>query len=129
METASGGLLAAKCQGREWLASVIIAKDLRDAGRLCAAETAGDMAQAAQQLAARLNKLHGTDFSLVQLYQGTADDYRRQDSRIVLYNCLLTDAGAFHNQHTLAGAAQTKQNQAALLSLDLLRRTLQNKCL
>lgn len=129
LETASGGMLAAKCHGREWLASVTIAKDLQHAGRLCNTETMGDMAQAAQQLANRLKQLQDTDLALVQVYLGSADDYRRPSGRIVLYNCLLTDTGVFHSQQNLAGAAQTKQNQAALFSLDLIRRTLQNSCL
>lgn len=128
LETASGGMLAAKCHGREWLSSAMIAKDLQHAGKLCDTETMGDMAQAAQQLAKSLKQLQGTNLALVQLYQGSADDYRRPSGRIVLYNCLLTDSGVFHSQQNLAGATQTKQNQAALFSLDLIRRTIQNSC-
>lgn len=131
METASGGLLAAKCRGRDWLAAVSIAKDAVGAARQLAVEpdSAGDLAAAAERLASRLMRLQNVDFALVQLFQGTPDDYRRKDKRIVLYNCLQTGAGAVHAQHSLSGGAQTKQNQAALLSLDLLRRTLQNPCL
>jgi len=139
LETASGGLLAAKCQAREWLASAIIAKDLASAAGLFGAhpelleecQTASrdnDIAGAAQCLAAELKRQQPAELVLVQLFAGSLDDYRRQDRSIVLYNCLQTGAGAYQSQHRLSGAPQTKQNQAALLSLDLLRRYLQNKC-
>lgn len=131
LETASGGLLAAKCQGRDWLETALIAKDIAGATRQLAVEPdgEGDLANAAERLANRLKQLQGADIALVQLFQGSRDDYRQKDQPITLYNCLQTGAGVFHRQQTLSGAAQTKQNQAALLSLDLLRRTLQNQCL
>ena len=139
LETASGGLLAAKCQGRDWLASAMIAKDLASAAgsfTVCSESVEGiqtsvqdnDVAGVAQCLAAELKRQQQTELALVQLFAGSPDDYRRQDRSIVLYNGLQTDAGAYQSQHRLSGAPQTKQNQAALLSLDLLRRYLQNKC-
>ncbi|MCQ8105090.1 molybdopterin-binding protein [Methylomonas sp. SURF-2] len=131
LESASGGLLAAKCHGRDWLAAAFIARDTAGAFRQLAVEpdSEGDLAKAAERLAKRLLELHSADFALVQLFQGTQDDYRHKDKSISLYNCLLSRAGVFHRQHTVSGGAQIKQNQAALLSLDLLRRTLQNPCL
>lgn len=147
LETASGGLLAAKCQCRAWLKSATIAKNLAGAAGLfadrpdpfdCAQEppVAGrnllelqnDAVETARRLAAGLRRQQRTDLALVQLFQGSHDDYRRQDGSIVLYNGLKTDTGFYQSQHRLAGVAQTKQNQAALLSLDLLRRYLQHKC-
>lgn len=130
LETASSGLLAAKCQGKDWLETVLIAKD-----SLCAAQQLAvqvndeELTAHAECLVSELKQQQNTDFALVQLYSGTQIDYQRKDKTIVLYNCLKTDAGVFHRQHTLGGGAQTKQNQAALLSLDLLRRYLQNTCL
>ncbi|MCK9608264.1 MAG: molybdopterin-binding protein [Methylomonas sp.] len=131
LETASGGALAAKCQGRGWLETALIAKNVTDASRQLAIEPDSDedLAKTAECLASRLMRLQGVDFALIQLFQGSRDDYQQKDMPITLYNCLQTGAGVFHRQQTLSGAAQTKQNQAALLSLDLLRRTLQNKCL
>ena len=130
LETASGGLLAAKCQGQDWLVAALIAKDNAGAIRQLALERSGDdPAEIIRLLATQLKRQQSTNLALVQLYLGTQDDYRHKDRHIVLYNCLQTDAGVYQSQHTLAGAAQTKQNQAALLSLDLLRRYLQNRCL
>ncbi len=130
METASHGLLAAKCLGRDWLETCLIAKDNAHASRQMANDAAdGDPAEMAQTLAVRLKQQSRADFALVQLYQGTQDDYQNQHKAIVLYNGLQTDTGFLQSRHTLAGGALTKQNQAALLSLDLLRRHLQNSCL
>jgi competence/damage-inducible protein CinA-like protein len=128
LETASHGLLAAKCLGKDWLQTTLIAKDSLQAAEQWAVQV-DDLATLAESLAAQLKQQQQTDFALVQLYSGTQIDYQRKDKTIVLYNCLQTDAGVFHRQHTLGGGAQTKQNQAALLSLDLLRRYLQNTCL
>ena len=130
LETASGGLLAAKCQGKNWLETAFISKDnFRAARQLAVPDNTDDAAALAECLAGALKQQQKTDFALIQLYSGTQIDYQRKDKTIVLYNCLQTDAGVFHRQHTLGGGAQTKQNQAALLSLDLLRRYLQNTCL
>lgn len=131
LETASGGLLAAKCFGRDWLDTALIAKDSADAARQLAvdAEVGEDLRKTAERLTSLLMQLQDADFALVQLFQGSQDDYRQKDKCISLYNCLKTGAGFFHRQQTLSGGAHTKQNQAALLSLDLLRRTLQNPCL
>ncbi|QPK61857.1 competence/damage-inducible protein A [Methylomonas sp. LL1] len=129
LETASGGLLAAKCQGRDWLETAYIAKDMADAIQQLQIDAGDDPSAIAQTLATQLKQRQNTDLALVQLYVGSQDDYRRKDGRIVLYNCLQTGTGSYQSQQTLAGAAQTKQNQAALLSLDLLRRRLQNRCL
>lgn len=130
LETASYGLLAAKCLGRDWLEISLIEKDTTHAARQWSVDYANDdPAELTRMLAARLKQQYRTDFALIQLYQGSQDDYQRRDKAIVLYNCLQTSTGIQQSQHTLAGAALTKQNQAALLSLDLLRRYLQNSCL
>ena len=130
LETASGGLLAAKCQGKDWLETAVIAKDNPHAARQFSVQAnIDDVTALAERVARALKHQQQTDSALVQLYLGTQNDYQRKDKTIVLYNCLYTDAGVLHRQHTLGGGAQTKQNQAALLSLDLLRRYLQNTCL
>ena len=50
-----------------------------------------------------------------------------KESQITLYNVLLTPEGLFHQTHTLNGVIERKQNKAAMLGLDLLRRYLQQK--
>jgi len=135
LETASGGLLAAKCQGRDWLESAMIAKDSIDAAGLLTVrsehqipDSENDTTETVRHLAGELRRQRRTDLALVQLFQGSSDDYRHQGGSIVLYNGLQTGTGFYYSRHRLSGIPQTKQNQAALLSLDLLRRYLQDKC-
>ena len=129
LETASGGALAAKCRGRDWLETTLIVKDAATAVRQLALPAANaDYAQLAERLAQTLKQQTQADLALVQLFIGTQEDYQRKDKTLILYNCLYTQSGGTQTQHTLGGVAHSKQNQAALLSLDLLRRYLQNKC-
>lgn len=128
LETASHGLLAAKCQGREWLVAAMTAKDAEQAGRqLDVTAEDGELPALAESLALALQQRQQTPLALVQLFAGSAQDVGRNDKSVVLYNCLLTRTGALHKQHILGGHGT--QNQAAMLSLDLIRRYLQQPCL
>lgn len=120
LETASGGLLAAKCQGREWLQAAFVAKDGRQAARqLGLSIDKDDLDEVARHLAYGLSA-YGADIELVQLYRLEADGFR-------LYNYLQTADSVQHRQHFLFGSP-FNQTQAAVLTLDLLRRYLQHSC-
>jgi hypothetical protein len=84
------------------------------------------LAKSATELAAYLLQHQAIDWQLVQLYSGSLTD---KDQPIVLYNALQTPEALHQTSMTVAGSAQTKQNQAALMGLDLLRRTLNHSCL
>jgi nicotinamide-nucleotide amidase len=130
LETATQGLLAAKCVTQPWLRNAEICLDLAQISRKWRIDTeGGDLAFIAQAIAVELQVKSHTDLALVQLYSGDDLDYQQKDRPIVLYNALSTESGVFASRHTVAGPLKTKQNQAALLALDLLRRFLQNKCL
>jgi hypothetical protein len=130
LETASQGLLAGKCLGHNWLTSVEVNLDWgHNAGSWSGEPGAGDLQPIAQVWAEQLKAREQTDFALVQLYSGSAADYRDKDKTIVLYNALATPSGVVSTQLNAHGTLKHKQNQAALLALDLLRRYLQNKCL
>ncbi len=116
LETASQGLIAARCLRRDWLKSVSIQLQTLDDTSV-------------EQLASQLQQSQQTDLALVQLYTGTASDYRDKQQAIVLYNALQTPDGIFSSQNTIAGSQTYKQTQAAIMALDLLRRYLQNSCL
>jgi molybdopterin-biosynthesis enzyme MoeA-like protein len=128
LETASQGQLAAKCLGCNWLRRVEINLDW---GRNTVAGEAGggEVLPIAKIWAEQLKAREQTDFALVQLFTGSAADYRDKDKTIVLYNALATPSGVVSTQLNAHGTLKHKQNQAALLALDLLRRYLQNKCL
>lgn len=130
LETASQGLVAAKCVGREWLQAAEISLDIRQTVQDWHIETdLNNPTGSAQILAAQLKIRRQTDLALVQLYAGDQSDYRDKDRTIVLYNALATPNGVVSSQIHAFGPGKYKQNQATLLVLDLLRRYLQDKCL
>jgi competence/damage-inducible protein CinA-like protein len=123
-ETASQGLIAAKCIGQPWLVSSFFSHT-----KTAIEMSADDCLNTAAKTARKLQQREKTDLTLVQLYQGSAEQFQQKDHSIVLYNVLLTPDGDRHSERTVSGPQQRKQNQATMLALDLLRRYLQNKCL
>ena len=128
VETASQGLLAAKCVGLEWLVSAIYEQSTAKSGQSLIAETATEQLLAtAKAIAIDKQKASGADFVLVQLVTGDNKTMHNKDKSIVIYNTLLTGDTFHQTSHSIAGPIKRKQNQAALLALDLLRRYLQHK--
>jgi len=128
IETASQGLLAAKCPGATWLKSALFEQSLTALGqRLSVDVDANDLAATGARLAKALRAQNLADFVLVQLYEGSPEQFEDKDRTIILYNTLLTQDSLQQNRHNLGGPQGRKQNQAALLGLDLLRRHLQNR--
>lgn len=119
-ETATQGLIAAKCIGYDWLYC-------SNYQQMNFPEQA-DLIQQATALANKLKQQNNTDLVLVQLYQGDKSQFQDKKQSIVIYNVLITPEGIFQNTHILAGPIKRKQNQAAIRALDLLRRFLQKKC-
>jgi nicotinamide-nucleotide amidase len=128
IETASQGLLAAKCIGMPWLLGTLFDRSLDSlAQRFAVPAHHDDLMATAKEIADAMKKSGGGDFALVQLYTGDDDTFHDKDQPIVLYNVLLTEDGFYQSTQTVAGPIKRKQNQAALLALDLLRRYLQHK--
>lgn len=127
IETASQGLMAAKCIGHDWLRFVQFSANVAiTAERWGCSYFPDDLAQSAIELAAYLQQHQAIDWQLVQLYSGSMTD---KEQAIVLYNALQTPEALHQTSMTVAGSTQTKQNRAALMGLDLLRRTLNHSCL
>ncbi len=61
---------------------------------------------------------------LVQLYTGDPEALIDKNLAIQVLTVLSVDKTFYESTHTLLGPITRKQNQAALLSLDLLRRYL-----
>ncbi|MDD1613987.1 MAG: competence/damage-inducible protein A [Methylococcaceae bacterium] len=130
VETASQGLLAAKCVGSEWLLSAIYEQSTSRLGQNMIAEAGTESLMAsAKAIALDLQKTSRADFVLIQLYAGDNKALHDKDKSIVVYNTLLTGDTFHQATHSIAGPIKRKQNQAALLALDLLRRYLQHKAL
>ncbi len=128
VETASQGLLAAKCIGKDWLLETRYEQSLQKLCRkLTVTDNTNDLPATAQAIANEIHKTGTADFVLVQLYSGDKSTFHDKDQAIILYNTLLTKDGFFQTTGSVAGPIERKQNQAALLALDLLRRYLQQK--
>ncbi|MGZ8174162.1 MULTISPECIES: competence/damage-inducible protein A [Methylobacter] len=128
VETASQGLLAAKCIGLPWLLETRYEQSLERLGqKLAVTVNANDLIATAQAVASAIKKTGAADFVLVQLHAGDNKTFHDKDQSIILYNTLLTGDGFHQTTHSVAGPIKRKQNQAALLALDLLRRYLQHK--
>jgi nicotinamide-nucleotide amidase len=128
VETVSQGLLAAKCVGSEWLLSSIYQQSTSKLPQNPLAETDSEnLIAAAKAIAIDIKKNSGADFVLVQLVAGDNKTLLDKDKSIAIYNTLLTGDTFHQASHSIAGPIKRKQNQAALLALDLLRRYLQNK--
>ncbi|TAN69084.1 MAG: competence/damage-inducible protein A [Methylobacter sp.] len=128
VETASQGLLAAKCIGLPWLLETRFEQSQQRLGQKLAIDVnADDLMASAQAIAAEIDKTGDADFVLVQLYAGDKQTFHDKDQAIILYNTLLTRDGFHQTTHSVVGPIKRKQNQAALLALDLLRRYLQHK--
>ena len=117
-ETVSQGLIAAKCIAKPWLISSTYKQSLIPM-------TENDYLEAARQLALKIQQQEKTDLVLVQLYRGNKQQLQQKEQNIQLYNLLLTPDGIQKSEFTVGGSAKRKQNQAAILALDLLRRYLQ----
>lgn len=127
VETASQGLLAAKCIGLPWLLETRYEQSLPRLAQKLDVTIADDLALAGEHTAAAIRKNSGADFVLAQLCADSLQAFHNKDQVILLYNTLLTADGCYHAVHSLAGPIDVKQNQAALQALDLLRRFLQHK--
>jgi len=121
LESASGGLLSAKCHGKEWLAAAFVAGDCKQAARQLGLTLESDTPDQAARFLAYGLSAYGSDIELVQLVQRDQGGYR-------LYNYLQTEGTVRQQQHFLFGG-HFNQTQSAILALDLLRRYLQPTCL
>jgi len=123
-ETASQGLIAAKCLAQPWLISSVYNQSLQQQTEKLAI---ADYLNAAVSIAENRQQQDGTQLVLVQLYEGNTEQFQQKDQSIKLFTLLLTPSGVIHKQRSIAGSSARKQNQAAIYALDLLRRYLQNK--
>lgn len=122
IETVSQGLLAAKCIESEWLLSAGYEHSLRRLkAKFGITEDNDDLMIIAKAIAQQLQQ-QGVDFALVQLYGEDRAVLYDKDKSIVVHTVLLAGDHHQHAVHSISGTVQRKQKQAALMSLDVLRR-------
>ncbi len=124
VETVSHGLLAAKCVGYDWLV-----KASYEQGVIQSAQALGsaELLDTAKGLARDVQEKTRVTSVLVQLYSGGKEALRDKDQSISVLSILLVGEVFYESTHSVVGSLNRKQNQAALLTLDLLRRYLQGK--
>ncbi len=124
IETASHGLLAAKCVGYDWLIQASYEKSVAVSTQKLNAE---ELMAIAKNLALKTQENTRASAILVQLYTGDPGALRDKNKSIQVLSFLLIDKAFYQTTHFILGPISRKQNQATLLSLDLLRRYLQDK--
>jgi competence/damage-inducible protein CinA-like protein len=122
IETASQGLLAAKCNGRPWLQAACFEQALLTS---VLGFSADQLFETAKALALEKQPRSEADLLLIQLFAESYQHYCDKSQSITVVSYLLARAGQCQTIHTIAGPANHKQNQAAMLGLDLVRRYLQ----
>jgi nicotinamide-nucleotide amidase len=128
VETISQGLLAAKMVGVSWLRSAVYEQSItRLTQRLEVKNNPDDLITIALAVANAVQKSTGVDMVLIQL---ASEDYYtnpNNDKAVTVTNTLLVNNELKQAIRIIAGDIKRKQHQAALSSLDLLRRYLQGK--
>lgn len=127
LETASHGLIAAKCVGQPWFLRSTFEQSLENlANSFKVNWQPTNMPQMCVDIAEIIQLRDQCDLVLVQIYSGSSEQFYNKEQTITVYNALLTPAGWQSSQHTVGGPQKRKQNQSAIRALDLLRRYLQH---
>ena len=126
VENFSQGLLAAKMIGVKWLLNAVFERSVATlTENLAVNNNPDDPTATAEAIANALQKKSGADMVLIQL---APRGYRPDPNETTtITNTLLVKDEYGHTVHTMVGDISRKQHQAALFSLDLLRRYLQGK--
>lgn len=128
VETTSQGLLAAKLLGVNWLLSATYEQSTeRLTQRLEVDYHHNNLSATAKAIAKAIQKITGSTVVIVQLMPDNHKAAQTNDQAITITNTLLVNNDYKVVARTIAGDPKRKQQQAALLSLDLLRRHLQGK--
>jgi len=127
LETISQGLMAAKCLGMDSLSESRFTTSTEQICTKLNIEVQDNLLATASEIATAYRAECGTDYALVQLYNREAVDSADRKQSIQLYNVLATSTKTVTQLKRVSGTIKRKQNQAALLGLDFLRRYLQNK--
>lgn len=122
LETISQGLMAAKCIEIDGLSESRFTASTEQICMKLNIKVQDDLLATASEIAVAYRVECGTDYALVQLYHDLPD--QRQSTH--LYNALATPTKTITQLNHVSGTIKRKQNQAALLGLDFLRRYLQN---
>lgn len=129
IETASCGLIAAKSITLDGLQQSRTIHNVNSFLNELNITKADSVEETAIAISKAIKQKYNSALVLVQMCSGDKKQFQDKESSLTLYNVLLTPHGVYQNDSIISGPLMRKQNQAAIRSLDLLRRVLQNKCL
>ena len=129
LETLSQGLMAAKCidMDKNILSESWYTNKLQQIESKLGVVMQKDLSIMASEIAQVYRNQTGTDYALVQVYDINAADETHHQQSVQLFQALATPLETLTQVNRVNGSIKRKQNQAALLGLDFLRRYLQNK--
>ncbi|SMF94168.1 molybdenum cofactor synthesis domain-containing protein/competence/damage-inducible protein CinA N-terminal domain-containing protein [Methylomagnum ishizawai] len=122
VEAASGGLLASRCAGREWLLGTLAASPPETLHRWLGGKPEGDGPRVAATLAVMALARSGADFALVQLAE--PDALKEGSGPAPVHFALAGSNRLWQESRVVSGNPQRKRLGAAALALDFLRRRL-----
>lgn len=117
LETVSQGWLAAQCIGRQWLQGACYEKSLQAFLQRASLLISEDNPVLAEHVARTLQRQYASHVALVQWSEPLGE-------ALIVHTTLLVGEKLQQVSHTIAGTLQRKQQYAALMSLDVLRRYL-----
>jgi nicotinamide-nucleotide amidase len=123
VETVSGGVLANRCAGEDWFAGAAVEPDISRLLLRFGMAATDDPAATARRLAERAREAGGADYALVQ-YGRFGLETLRSDTPFELQLALAGPGNVWRESRIIGGGMQRKQNTAAALSLDFIRRCL-----
>jgi competence/damage-inducible protein CinA-like protein len=128
VETISHGLLASKCLGQPWLLEALVAQNVdKIFFRLGLSLKEEELLEKASRLAAAMQVQSDADYILVQLYNGSELALKNDKQTVSVITVLISEHGLQQQQKQVSGNIMRKQNQAAIIALDFIRRVLQKK--
>ncbi|MBK8815260.1 MAG: competence/damage-inducible protein A [Methylococcaceae bacterium] len=121
VETASHGMLTAKIRTANWLTSTFIYPSITSIAKVYQVENqADDVLETSKAIGAAIQKTTDSDCLLIQLI----DENQHSETSVTIVNTLLERGEITQSTHLVSGDDNRKQQMAALLTLDFLRRYL-----
>lgn len=121
VEGVSGGLLASRCAGRNWLSGAFAAPGREGLLRWFGVAAAGDAARTAACMAMAARERSGADYALVQY----ADpDPLGESGPLEVHFALASATRLWQDSRAVGSDPQRRRSSAAALALDCLRRWL-----
>lgn len=128
LETASRGLVSAKINGAPWLTGAFYYRSMEATKKAFDLDNHfEDSDKTAKQMAAAVRDATGADITILQLTDEVDGAAQDKEGAITLLNIVFEEDKWVQTTKPISGDTKRKQQMAALSTLDVLRRYMQNK--